>query len=225
MKTLLCCFVLAASLAGQQRDFLTADEIDQIKEAQEPNARVALYAKFARQRVEMVKSLLARDKAGRSMLIHDALDDYAKILDAIDDVTDSALAHKVDMAPGLKLVASAERDALPILQKAQDSNPKDLGRYDFVLKTAIETTSDSLDAAQGDLGKRTHDVEAREQREKKAMEDAMTPAEREGKQSDEKKAAAKAVDADKPPARKPPTLLRPGEKPGDPATPDKKQNQ
>jgi hypothetical protein len=225
MKTLLCCFVLAASLAAQQRDFLTADEVDQIKEAQEPNARVALYAKFARQRVEMVKSLLAKDKAGRSMLIHDALDDYAKMLDAIDDVTDSALAHKVDMAPGLKLVAATERDALPILQKAQDSNPKDLGRYDFVLKTAIETTTDSLDAAQGDLGKRTHDVEAREQREKKAMEEAMTPAEREGKQADDKKAAAKAVDADKPPARKPPTLLRPGEKPGDPTTPDKKQNQ
>ncbi|HEV3199379.1 MAG TPA: hypothetical protein VGZ73_15855 [Bryobacteraceae bacterium] len=222
MKTLLCCLLLAAPLAAQ-RDFLTADEIDQIKEAQEPNARVALYAKFAKQRIEMVKSLLSKEKAGRSILIHDALDDYAKIIDAVDDVTDAALAHKVDMQPGLKAVASTEREALPILEKARDSNPKDLSRYEFVLKTAIETTSDSLDSAQGDLGKRTQDVEAREQREKKATQDAMTPAERAGKQADDQKAAEKAAEADKPPARKPPTLLRPGEKVGDTTTPTKKQ--
>src|ERR1700722_11216443 len=112
MKTLLCGLLLVASLAAQHTDFLTADEIDQIKEAQEPNARVALYAKFARQRIDMVKSLLSKEKAGRSLLIHDALDDYAKIIDAIDDVTDSALSRKADMQPGLKLVASVEKDAL-----------------------------------------------------------------------------------------------------------------
>jgi hypothetical protein len=224
MKTLVCCLLLAAPLAAQQRDFLTADEIDQIKEAQEPNARVTLYAKFAKQRVEMVRSLLSKDKAGRSLLIHDALDDYARIIDAIDDVTDAALAHKADMQAGLKQVANVEREALPILQKSQDSQPKDLERYAFVLKTAIETTSDSLESAQGDLGKRTQDVEARAAREKKAVEDAMTPPEREGKQADEKKAATKAAEADKPPARKPPTLLRPGEKAGDLSKPpDKKQ--
>ena len=66
------------------------------------------------------------------------------------------------------------------------------------------------------LGKRTHDVEAREQRQKKATEEAMTPVEREAKQADDKKASEKAADADKPPARKPPTLLRPGEKKQDP---------
>jgi DNA-directed RNA polymerase beta' subunit len=224
MKTLLCCILLAVPLAAQQRDFLTADEVDQIKEAQEPNARVALYAKFARQRIEMVKSLLSKEKAGRSLLIHDALDDYAKIIDAIDDVTDAALSHKVDMQIGLKAVAGAEKEALPILQKAQESHPKDIERYDFVLKTAIETTNDSLSSAEGDVGKRTQDVEAREQREKKAVEEAMTPTEREGKEAEDKKVTEKAVEAAKPPARKPPTLLRPGEKPGDPTAPPKKQN-
>ncbi|HLK63545.1 MAG TPA: hypothetical protein VKU19_08905 [Bryobacteraceae bacterium] len=225
MKTLICCILLAAPLAAQQRDFLTADEIDQIKEAQEPNARIALYAKFAKQRIEMVKSLLAKEKAGRSLLIHDALDDYTKIIDAIDDVTDSALSHKADMQPGLKLVANVEKEALPILQKAQDSQPKDMERYEFVLRTAIETTTDSLESASGDLGKRTHDVETREAAQRKAVEDAMTPAEREGKAADDKKAATKAAEAEKPPARKPPTLLRPGEKLGDTSTPEKKQNQ
>jgi len=225
VKVLLACLLFATLGMAQKRDFLTADEIDQIKEAQEPNARVTLYAKFARQRVDMVKTLLSKEKPGRSILIHDALDDYAKIIDAIDDVADAALAKKVDMSLGMKAVSAAEQEALPILQKAQESHPKDMERYEFVLRTAIETTNDSIQSASGDLAKRTQEVEEREDRQKKAIEASMTPPEREGKQADDKKAAAeKAAAADKPPVRKPPTLLRPGEKVGDlSAPPTKKQ--
>ena len=216
MKTLLLCCVMAAAplVAQQTRDFLTADEIDQIKEAQEPNARVTLYAKFAKERIDMVKSLMSKDKPGRSVLIHDALEDYAKIIDAIDEVTDTALAHTVDMKLGLKAVEAAEKDALPVLKKFQESHPKDFDRYEFALRSAIETTTDSLELAQEDLGKRGKDVETREAKAKKASEDAMSPVEREGKQADDKKAAAaeQTADPDKPPARKPPTLMRPGEK-------------
>lgn len=226
MKLLLCGVMLALPLAGQvTRDFLTSDEVDQIREAQEPNERIALYAKFARERVDLVKSLLNKDKPGRSILIHDALDDYAKILDAIDDVTDQGLDKKVDMAPGLKMVAAADKEALAVLQKLQDSQPKDISRYDFVLKTAIETTSDSLDGAQGDLGKRSADVEARDQRERKAMEDAMSPADRDAAQAADKKAAAAAAATDDK-QKKAPTLYRPGEKKDDSTKQDPtKQNQ
>src|SRR5436305_9484353 len=101
-KTTVCYLILAASLAAVAtgRDFLTADEIDAIKEAQEPNLRLKLYADFAKLRVDLIKNMLGKDKAGRSILIHDALEDYSKILDAIDTVADSAAARKTDIKLG-----------------------------------------------------------------------------------------------------------------------------
>ena len=201
MKTMLYCLLLAAPLYAQ-RDFLTADEIDQIKEAQDPALRLKLYAQFAKQRADLVQSLFAKEKAGRSIILHDALEDYSKILDAIDDVTDDALLRKLEVKLGLEAVVAIEKQTLPILEKIQNSQPKDLARYEFALTQAIETTQDSLQSSQEDLGQRSKDVEAREARDKKEREELSNPADREAKQA-EKKAEGKQ--------RKPPTLKRPGE--------------
>ncbi len=59
------------------------------------------------------------------------------------------------------------------------------------------------------MGQREHAVETREEKDKKALEDAMSPAERKAKQAADQKADAEEQ------KRKPPTLYRPGEKPGD----------
>jgi len=210
MRVLLVCLLLAAPLAAQ-RDFLTADEVEKVRDAQEPNLRLKLYSQFAQERIDLIKHLFDKDKAGRSALIHDTLDEYCKILDAIDTVADDALTRRLDVKAGLDAVASQEKQMLPYLQKVADGHPRDLERYDFLLKQAIDATTDSLDAAQEDLGKRTQDVEAREQREKQERRDAMSPVEREGEAAQDKQAAqTKAVEESK--QKKAPTLYRPGEK-------------
>lgn len=204
MKALIFCVLLAAPLAAQrQRDFLTADEADQIREAQEPNERLSLYTHFAKQRLSQVNHWLAKEKAGRSILIHDALDDYSNIIDAIDTVADDALKRHVDIGIGLTALASAEKEMLADLQKIQDGQPKDMARYDFILKQAVDGTSDSLELAQEDPKIRAADVASKENKEKKELEDLMTPEEREQKKAEEAKAEKTK--------KKAPTLLRPGE--------------
>ena len=198
--------LLASGALAQERDFLTADEIDQVREAQEPNARLKLYVHFAKQRIAETQQFLSKEKPGRSALIHDALDEYSQIIDAIDSVADDALKHKIAIDESMKLVAAAEGEMLATLQKIQDSNPKDLARYDFVLKNAIDTTNDSKELSEQDLHTRATEVLAAERKEKQDRQALNNP-----KDKEEKKSLAKTEGEDKP-KRKAPTLYKPGEK-------------
>jgi hypothetical protein len=201
---LVVCAALPAS-AQQRRDFLTAEEIDQVRLAQEPNERLKLYAGFAKKRVDQVDQLVGQQKAGRSALIHDLIEDYTRIVEAIDTVTDDALRRKVVLDKGIAIVADAERDILARLQRIQDSEPSDLARYSFVLKDAIDATTDSLELAGVDLKDRAIAVAEKEKKEKAEREALMTTEELKAKRAAEQKEAETK--------RKIPTLRRPGDAP------------
>jgi len=205
MKYLLLATCVASALWCQtpKRDFLTADEADQVRDAQDPNDRLKLYIHFAKQRLDMVQQFLAKDKPGRSALIHDTLDEYTKIIEAIDTVSDDALKRKRDITVGMAAVAQAEGELLEQLKKIQQARPKDVQRYEFSLTTASETTADSLELSKQDLAERSAGVAAKDEKEKKEREASMTPKEVEEKRTEEKKETETK--------RKVPTLRRKGE--------------
>ena len=209
MKFLAAILALAFSGFAQQRDYLTADEIDQVREAQEPNVRLKLYVHFARQRIAEIQQFLGKEKAGRSALIHDALEDYTHIIEAIDTVSDDALRRKVAIDEGMKAVADAEKEMLATLNKIEKSDPKDLPRFEFALKAAIDTTSDSEELSQEDVKTRATELATKDTKEKEEKQAAMGT-----KEKEEKKIAEKTADDGKP-KRKAPTLYKPGEKPPD----------
>ncbi len=204
MKTWAAVICLVASWPClAQRDFLRADEVDLLRPAQDPNDRLPLYVKFAKERISLIQQYAAKEKAGRAALIREALDEYTKIIDAIDAVTDDALRRGSPMAKGLAFVTSGERDLLAALRRVAKSAPSDMAIYKFSLDQAIAATSDSLDLALDDLGSRSADLKAKDEKERQAREAMASPDEVEAKRAQEKKDAESQ--------KKAPTLRRPGE--------------
>ena len=201
-----------ATLLYAQKDFLTEDEIERVRIAQEPNERLKLYTLFARQRVDQLGQLFSKEKAGRSVLIHDLLDQYAKIIEAMDIVVDDALRRGLLVLEGLQAAMGAERAMLKKLEAFAELEAKDLSRYEFALTTAIETTRDSITSSEEDLADRTKRVADQSKQEKVEREKLMTVAEKE-----EKAAAEKKLEGDPTlKGRKPPTLRKKGEVPTKP---------
>src|SRR5579884_4518136 len=179
--------IAAASLltARQDRDFLTANEVEQVRQAQDPNDRLVLYVHFAKQRMDLLQQYLAKEKPGRSIFIHNALEDYTRIIEAIDSVADDALRHNRPIDKGMIVVIDAEKEFLDKLKKIQESEPKDFDRYKFVLSEAIDTTTDSHDLSLEDSKKRQSELAAGDTKEKNEREAMMSQTE----QKDRKKAA------------------------------------
>ena len=198
----------AALPAAADRDFLTTDEVDQVRLAQEPNARLKLYAQFARQRVDLLEYLLSQEKVGRSSLIHETLADFTKIIETIDVVADDALVRGVKIDEGIAAVAEAEREFLAVLEKIRESEPRDMERYGFALENAIDTTADSLEVSMEDLHDRQAGAVDREKQERRDLEKLMSPeSARERRQQ-----SAEMKKKEEEHKRKTPTLYRKGEK-------------
>src|SRR3954453_4238229 len=205
---LLSAFLLSAQ--APDRDFLTPNEVDQIRVAQEPNDRISLYIHFAKTRMDLVQHYLAEDKPGRSIFIHNSLEDYSKIIEAIDSVTDDALRHGRPVDKGMIALVNAEKEFLDQLKKVEDANPRDFDRYKFVLSEAIDTTQDSRELSLEDSAKRTTELSAKDTKDKSERETVMTTKEVASRKKEAEKTSGEAE------KKKIPSLYRPGEKPQTP---------
>lgn len=210
--------LLAAAPLFAQHDFLTSTEVDQVREVQEPVARIKLYLLFAKQRLDQIQSLMAKDRPGRSGEVRQLLEDYTQIIEAVDTVSDDALGRKSDLTAAPTLIADGEKKFLDQLQKLEASTPRDLELYDFELKEAIVTTTDSMDLAKEDLASRGKAVSVKAAQEKKKVADINEAEKTLNKGAnpvaDKAEAAAQAPKS----TRQAPTLYRPGEKPADDST-------
>ena len=195
----------AQEYIGARKEFLTDHEIDLIREAQEPNMRIERYLHFAKLRIELARQQLAKQKPGRSAQIHRNLEQYGRIIETIDVVIDDALDMKRDISPSIAKVTSEEQEFLGALQAMADNPQQDHSRYEFVLEDAIEITADSIELSRVDLGIRTAEVQAADERDEAKREASMTP------ELKEKVSATRQTEEKKKSKRKRPSLLKKGE--------------
>ena len=146
----------AAPGQGRRRDPLTAAETDQLREqAQEPVNRLRLYIKFAGQRMVDIEETPANAKSDpkRGQKVHDLLEDFANLVDEIDDNMDNYSSRGADIRKPLKELISAESDWALRLRTMKDAIAKDpqvakeARDYSFALDTAFDSVDDSASSA------------------------------------------------------------------------------
>jgi hypothetical protein len=198
------------SLHAQNRDFLTTDEVEQVRKTQEPNDRMVLYSKFADSRIGQIRDLLKKDNPGRSLLVHELLEDLIEIIDTIDVVADDALKNGFDVTEGMQRVLESHKRIAESLEEIEEMQLRDKSRYQFQLQLAMDTVTDAIELAQEDLNARKGEILAREQRERTEREAMRTPQE----VAEQKEEARKQEEYDRRTgrSRKPPSLYKPGEK-------------
>ncbi len=173
LRWLLCC-VLALAVTcswAQRREFLSPEEIFEIREAQEPADRLKAYVQFARTRLDRIEKEMAKPSADRGGLIHDLLYQYDQIIDAIDNTAAMGESKRALMRKGLDAAVRAEPEFLKRLKDLEAKNPKDLEEFRYMLQQAIDTTTDSLEELKEQYAKLPADKKEEKRLEKEAQKE------------------------------------------------------
>ena len=143
--------LLVAPVAAQhRRDPLNSLEVDQLRDAMlDPDARLKLYVKFARDRMSAMEKIRSDPKTtNRAGQTHDLLSDFLAIYDELNDNIDMYVGRKDDIRKPLKQVIEADIEFQSKLRAIQDSANTDAAeakQYQFVLANAIDTVDSSAD--------------------------------------------------------------------------------
>jgi hypothetical protein len=136
--------------AQRRRDPLDPAEIDQLRDAMlEPDTRLKLYVKFARDRMTALEQMRANPKTtDRPRQTHDKLEDFLAVYDELNDNIDMYVGRKDDIRKPLKLIIEADTEFQSKLRALKDSANTDAAeakQYEFVLTNAIDTVDASAD--------------------------------------------------------------------------------
>jgi hypothetical protein len=144
-------FLFLTPLAAQhRRDPLNPVEIDQLRDAMlEPDTRLKLYVKFARDRMNALEQMRADPKTtNRAGQTHDLLADFLAIYDELNDNIDMYVGRRDDIRKPLKQIIEADTEFQAKLRAVKDSANTDAAQarqYEFILTNAIDTVDSGAD--------------------------------------------------------------------------------
>jgi len=141
--------VTLPSGAQERRDPLNSLEVDQLRDAMlDPDARLKLYVKFARDRMNKLEQMRSDPKTvDRPKQTHDLLEDFLAVYDELNDNIDMYMGRKDDIRKPLKAVIEADTEFEAKLRAVRESAQSDgeAQQYQFVLSNALDTVDSSAD--------------------------------------------------------------------------------
>lgn len=164
----------ARSLARGHRDPLNNAEVEQMREiADQPPLRIKLMLKFAQVRMVSIEEAHAqKSSADRTRLVHDFLEDFAILIDELDDNLDMYDRQRADLRKPLKMIIEADTAFGATLRALKlegvppgtDSDAED---YGFALDNALESVQENISTAREMLQRQGREAEAQKEAEKR----------------------------------------------------------
>lgn len=135
-------------VSAQQTDYLTRDEVTEVREAQEPVKRVSLFLNYADLRLAVVEKILEAASGGkppRGDDLQDAMNNYIRAIDDAAANLEIFLERGgVDLRKLRKLLREIGTDLLARLKSIQPSFEGARTDLRWDMEDALETTQDLL---------------------------------------------------------------------------------
>lgn len=161
------------------RDPLNNAEVEQMREiADQPPLRIKLMIEFAQARMISVEEAHSqKSSADRTKLVHDFLEDFATLIDELDDNLDMYDRQRADLRKPLKMIIEADTGFGAKLRALQlegvppgtDSDAED---YRFALDNAIESVQENISTAREMLERQGRELQAQKEARKEADKEA-----------------------------------------------------
>jgi hypothetical protein len=136
------------AFAQQRHADLTPSEVDQLRDtAMEPERRLKLFIKFARERLDLVQQVRTDPKVearGRAEEIHKRLQTFLDVYDELDDNIDMYMDRKNDIRKPLKTIIEADTEfqgKLKAFREELEAAKEETKAYEFVLSNTMDAIS------------------------------------------------------------------------------------
>lgn len=140
---------MGRAAAQGQKDYLTDDEADKIRDAQNPADRITLYLTFAQDRLDKFEYELNRPQheAQYDDILNNLMNGYVGCVDDAADQIDVAQEKQTDIRAALKLMKDKDTAFLAKLEKFDQATGPDFDAYRYTLEDAIEGTKEAINDA------------------------------------------------------------------------------
>lgn len=140
---------MARAAAQGEKDYLSDEEADKIRDAQSPSDRIKLYMTFAQDRLDKFEYELNRPQheAQYDDILNNLMNGYVGCVDDAADQIDVAQEKQIDIRAAVKEMKDKDTAFLAKLQKFDEGSGPDFDAYRYTLEDAIEGTKEAINDA------------------------------------------------------------------------------
>lgn len=176
--------------AQQKGVYITDEEEDKLREAQDPSKRIQLYVEIEQARLQQLETFRSKPRDPRydnGGFMDNLLTQFISVNEEMKDWIDDQYDRNGDMRQGLHTLLESGPKELEELRQIQQSPDPDASAFTASLKDAIDDLSDALDGATQALSGQEKKFGQMKKEEKAEAQDMKLRQKEENKRTKEEK--------------------------------------